>query len=252
MRTLDGVSREALSTLAARRVFFGHQSVGGNIVDGLIELGRNRPAAALKVIGLEEVGAEPGGFFAHAKIGRNGRPDSKTDAFAVLIDEGLRSRLDVAFHKYCYADISEQTEVRPIFEHYRQTMARLRAAHPGITFVHVTTPLMAVQSGPKAAVKKLLGRPPDHYLADFRRERFNDLLRREYSGKEPLFDLAAIESTDDRGAPVAIAFGGESGRALFAPLTSDGGHLNAAGRRRVAENLLAFLAELPVAGRAGR
>lgn len=245
MRTIGELTDAARAGLAARRIFFGHQSVGGNIMAGVADLVREQPALALKIVGLDEAGSPTGGFFAHARIGRNEHPATKTDEFARLLDEGLASRVDIAFHKYCYADILENTDAKAVFQHYQQTMTRLRGAYPRVTFVHVTTPLMAVQSGPKALAKKMLGRAPDHYQADFRREQFNELMRREYAGREPLFDLAAIESTAPDGRQETISFQGTNGRTLFAPYTSDGGHLNEMGRRRVAEELLVLLAQLP-------
>jgi len=245
VRTIGELTETAKARLATQRIFFGHQSVGGNIMDGVGDLVREQPTLGLRVLGLDGVRSIEGGFFAHAKVGRNEYPATKTDEFAKLLDEGLASRVDIAFHKYCFADILENTDTKAVFQSYQKTMARLRDAYPNVTFVHVTAPLMAVQSGPKALVKKLLGRAPDGYQANFRREQFNELMRREYTGREPLFDLAAIESSAPDGTQATIAFKGTSGRALFPPYTSDGGHLNEIGRRRVAEELVVLLAQLP-------
>jgi hypothetical protein len=109
----------------------------------------------------------------------------------------------------------------------------------------VTTPLMRVQSGPKALLKRLLGRSPGRYGGNFARERFNDLMRQAYGGREPLFDLAAIESTRPDGRREVIRSGGRSAHALVPAYTADNAHLNELGRRRVAEELLVFLARLP-------
>jgi hypothetical protein len=152
----------------------------------------------------------------------------------------------VAFHKYCYVDVTETTDVAAVFDHYRQTMARLREEFPGVVFVHVTTPLVRVGSGPRAALKRLLGRDPGRYGGNFARERFNDLMRGAYRGREPLFDLAAIESTRPDGHRETIQSGDQRGYALVAAYTMDNSHLNEVGRRRVAEELLVFLARLPV------
>jgi len=132
-----------------------------------------------------------------------------------------------------------------VFGYYQKTMARLRAEFPGVIFVHVTTPLVAVQSGPRAALKLLLGRDPGRYGGNFARERFNDLMRDAYRGREPLFDLAAIESTRPEGSREAIRSGNRRGYALVPAYTTDNSHLNEVGRRRVAEELLVFLAQLP-------
>ena len=57
-------------------------------------------------------------------------------------------------------------------------------------FVHVTVPLTAAQSGLKSLVKRPMGRAPDNV----RLEEYNQLLRRTYAGREPIFDLARLES----------------------------------------------------------
>ena len=220
--SLGEVPDPAWRDLATKRLFFGHQSVGDNIMEGVGDIVR----------------AEP-------RIGRNGDPGLKTDEFARLIEGPLRGKVDIAFHKYCYADLSETTDIPAVFDHYQKTMARLRAEFPEVVFVHLTTPLVRVQSGPKAALKLLLGRSPGRYGGNFARERFNDLMRDAYRGREPLFDLAAIESTRPDGRREAIRSGSRSGYALVPAYTTDNSHLNEVGRRRVAEELLVFLARLP-------
>ena len=71
-------------------------------------------------------------------------------------------------------------------------------------------------------------------------------MRNAYRGREPVFDLATIESTRPDGRREAIRAGSRSGYALVPAYTSDNSHLNEQGRRRVAEELLVFLARLPV------
>jgi hypothetical protein len=232
-------------SLAAKRIFFGHQSVGDNIMDGVADVLRDEPRIGLRVAGDEAALAGDGGTFAHGRVGKNGDPGLKTDDFARRIEGPLRGRVDVAFHKYCYADIIETSDVNAIFDRYRTTMARLRADFPGVVFVHVTTPLVRVQSGPKATLKLLLGKSPGRYGGNFARERFNDLMREAYRGREPLFDLATVESTRPDGSREAIRAGNRRGYALVPAYTSDNSHLNEVGRRRVAEELLVFLARLP-------
>jgi len=113
-----------------------------------------------------------------------------------------------------------------------------------VVFVHVTTPLVRVQGGPVASLKKLLGRAPGRYPSNFRRERFNELMRREYAAREPLYDLAAVESTRPDGSRETITLGGQKAFALYPGYTADGSHLNEAGRRRAGEELLVVLARL--------
>jgi len=245
MASLGEVSDTTWQSLGTKRIFFGHQSVGANIMDGVADVIRDEPRIGLRVAGGEGALAGGGGVFAHGPVGRNGDPGSKTDDFARLIEGPLRGKVDVAFHKYCYVDITETTDVAAVFDHYQKTMARLRAEFPGVVFVHVTTPLVRVQSGPRAALKLLLGQSPGRYGGNFARERFNELMRDAYRGREPLFDLASTESTRPDGRREAIQSGKRSGYALVPAYTTDNSHLNEVGRRRVAEELLVFLARLP-------
>lgn len=245
--SLAAVPDTAWRALAAKRIFFGHQSVGGNIMDGVADVLRDRPALGLRVAAGEDALADGQAGFAHGAVGRNGDPGRKTDDFAKLVEGPLRGRVDVAFHKYCYVDITESTDVPAVFARYRDAMARLRAGSPEVVFVHVTTPLVSVPSGPRAAIKKLLGRSSPRIAANLARERFNDLMREAYGGKEPLFDLAAIESTRPDGSRETLGSGDRAGYALVPAYSSDGSHLGETGRRRVAEELLAFLARLPAA-----
>ncbi len=237
--SLRDVPDSLWARLGAQRIFFGHQSVGGNIMDGVAEVAREHPRFGLHVRVDEDVAAS-GPAFTHALIGRNGDPGLKTDAFARRI-ESEGGRVDIAFHKYCYADLYDTTDVAAVFEHYRQTMSRLHAEFPGILFVHVTSPIQRPRGGPKEMLKQWLGR--SSRVADNRaRHRFNELMRRTYGGREPLFDLAALEATRPDGTREVVRAAGGSVPALVAEYTSDGSHLNETGRRLVAERLLVFLA----------
>jgi len=244
VRPLADVPDYAWRELAGKRILFGHQSVGDNIMEGISDLIRAEPKIGLRVIGIEDASSAEESFLAHGKIGKNRFPGLKTDEFARLLEGGLASQVDIAFHKYCFADIDEGTDVAAVFEHYKTVMARLKSEYPRIIFVHVTTPLMLAQSGPKAVVKKILGRQPDHYADNMQRERFNDLMRREYGGREPLFDLAAAESSRPDGGRETISFGGMTSRTLLPSYTTDGGHLNEVGRKHVATELLVSLSDL--------
>jgi len=246
-RTLSSLTAEEKAALARRRVFFGHQSVGSNIMEGVAALARENPSLGLRVADLAVPAGGAGGFFGHGKVGQNGQPAGKTDDFAGKVDRDLAGRVDVALHKYCYIDINDRTDAAALFAHYRDTMAKLRGQHPDVTFVHVTAPLTHVQKGPKVLVKRLIGRPPGGYLDNLRREQFNELMRREYAGREPLFDLAAIEATRPDGGEERFSWKGQAGRALYPAYGSDGRHLNEQGRRRVAEELIVMLATLPTA-----
>lgn len=243
MASVQSVPDSSWATLASKRVFFGHQSVGANIVQGIGDVLRDHPNIGLRVVDGDSA-ADGGPAFAQALVGKNGDPAGKSDDFAARLEGGVGRHVDIAFHKYCYVDMPADADPKAVFAHYKATMDRLHAEFPNVTFVHVTTPLVTVPGDPRALIKRLLGQAPLRLRANLVREQFNDLMRREYGGREPLFDLSLIESTRPDGARETVSFGNRFGYALVPAYASDGAHLNEAGRRRAAESLLVFLAEL--------
>lgn len=231
----------SLEKLAQRRIFFGHQSVGGNILDGVKQV----PSAPRVVEVKDPTQPVAPGTIAHAMVGENTKPETKIADFARLMDAGLAEGADVAFFKFCYIDFNGTTDTRALFEKYRATMEGLKARHPHTTFVHVTVPLTTVQRGAKAWLKELLGKPVWGISENVQREGFNQLLRQTYGGKEPLFDLAKLESTTAEGTPETYELNGQTWPAMVPAYSDDGGHLNAAGQARMAKEFLAFLSSLP-------
>src|SRR5205085_12594035 len=63
-----------------------------------------------------------------------------------------------------------------------------------------------------------------------------------YAGREPIFDLARVESTAPDGKLVTVTWEGVTAPAMAAQYTEDGGHLNALGRARAAREFIAVLA----------
>ncbi|HNT37273.1 MAG TPA: hypothetical protein PKH07_19935, partial [bacterium] len=185
---------------------------------------------------------------AHALIGRNLDPESKIIEFTRVMESGLGEKVDIAFFKFCFVDFGQTSNPEAIFTSYCNAMDSLNARFPRVTFMHVTVPLCGpakkAKGMLKASVKRLIGRPP--VLAEnLVRSRYNALLRERFSGKEPLFDLALYESTDLEGLQHYGLRSGQEVPLLVCSYTDDGGHLNATGRRHVAEQLLIQLANLP-------
>jgi hypothetical protein len=239
----DARVRAELQELSARTLFFGHQSVGRNILDGVKQLAAGE-GVPLRVV--ETKGAAAGiapKTFAHGEVPENGDPVRKLRSFEQALTSG--GPVDIAFVKFCYVDIGPGTDVAALFAEYQATMARLKAQHPATTFVHVTAPLTTLQGGWKAAVKKVLGRLPQGVVENARREEFNALLRKAVEGKEPLFDLARAESTRPDGTPETFEWSGRRIPALVSEYSDDGGHLNGKGRLVAARRLVSVLAAVP-------
>jgi hypothetical protein len=242
---LNSIPRDRWPQLASRRVFFAHKSVGLNVVQGIEELGQEDSRVRVRVVESRDARDLESPGFAHAQNGVNGDPLGKIAAFRSALDNGLGNKLDVALMKFCYVDFFTNEHVPAVFEEYRRTMAAVEAAYPHLTIVHMTVPLTVLQTGPKAWVKRLIGRPVYGANENIARTEFNELIRREYTGKEPLFDIASLEATKVDGSRNQFDKGGRKYDELATEYSSDGGHLNEGGRHWIAAHLLAFLASLP-------
>ena len=232
-------TEEALRRLSAQRVYFGHQSVGGNILAGLDSLLPSQQSK-LNVVKTRDLASVTGPAFVHFPVGRNEDPASKNADFLSVLD-GRKSRDSaIALFKYCYVDVNLETDIDALFDGYRRTVAEVKSKHPDVTLVHVTLPLTTGQSGLKGFVKRVIGRPSTWDINQ-RRNRFNNQLRSEFAG-EPIFDLATLESTRPDGSREQATLRGETVYAMAPDYTPDGGHLNAEAQRRFAEQLVKVLA----------
>jgi hypothetical protein len=242
-------TRRDLQVLSERSIFFGHQSVGMNLLEGVRELAA-REGVALRIQERPVGTGLPPGTLAHAGIAENGDPLRKLRSFDAALAQGAGPNL--ALMKLCFVDVGAETDVSSLLREYEATLRRLKARHPHTTFVHVTTPLTIVQGGLKALLKWFLDRPPYGFLENVRREELNELMRRSYGGREPLFDLARVESTAPDGTPETGRWEGRATPALVSAYTDDGGHLNKVGRERAARALLAVLAAAPISSASAR
>jgi len=232
------------ASLAGARVYFGHQSVGGNVIEGLRDLGTAHTERPLKIIHSRET--SPGtSALVEFNIGENGQPESKMKDFAAALDQIGDTAHAIAIFKYCYLDITPETNVEQLFASHRQALDEMRARHPNLTFVHVTAPLTNPESGARLLAKRLLGKPTARE-ANAKRNRFNAKLREQYAG-EPIFDLAKVESTRPNGSRSFFQSGGEVVFTLAPELTDDGGHLNATGRRAAAKEFAAVIGRVAAA-----
>lgn len=229
-----------IRTLAQRRIFFGHQSVGQNIIDAIAKL-NTAHGWGLRLVESSDPATLTQPAFAHARIGCNRDPRSKITHFVELLAGGLAPALDIALCKLCYIDIDANTDVEALFAYYADLMTPLHDRYPALTLLHVTVPLTAAPSRLDRLRQRWLGRPLPRQRDNGARERFNDLLRRHVAS-HALFDLADIES------------GGANaeGRALSRAYTNDGGHLSDKGARTVAIALIARLAVLSTHTDTGR
>lgn len=242
---VDAIDPTTLTEAAAARVFFGHQSVGANVISGISPAFEAHGMSSPRVL---EVGPDAGsvsrlpsgGFFAHSFIGKNGDPESKLKAFDSMLRSGIGDQVDVALMKFCYLDVTSSTDVDALFSDYRTTMASLERDFPDVRFIYVTTPLTTAP-GTKSRLKSLLSGGDSPVLADnAARERFNALLRASY-GPDRLFDLAAFESTTPDGTRLTGTYDGQAYFTLYDGYATDEGHLNALASQVAASELLALV-----------
>ena len=220
-------------------------------MDGVKDLIRENPQINLNIVETSNPADFNAPLFAHSGVGKNRDPQSKIDAFADSTEKGIGNKADIAFFKFCFVDITAKTDAEKVFTEYKNTMSRLQKKYPKTTFVHVTVPLTSKQTGmdglireAKNLVKRLMGKAVSDYHDNIQRSQFNEILRKEYDGRAPIFDLAKVESTFPDGRRASFTKDGKTYHSMVPDYTYDSGHLNELGRKLAAEQLLVLLASL--------
>ena len=65
-----------LAVISSSRLFFGHQSVGRNILGGIRHLMQTSGSTSPNIISLDSTSILPTSFFAEANVGENTNPES--------------------------------------------------------------------------------------------------------------------------------------------------------------------------------
>src|SRR5215213_2687233 len=89
--------RADLERLAHERIYFGHQSVGANVLDGLKELSASA-GVALRIVEAPHAAALQGTGIGHVFVAENGDPLRKLKSFQTALGEG--SHADIALLKF--------------------------------------------------------------------------------------------------------------------------------------------------------
>jgi len=234
-----------LALISSHRIYFGHMSVGENIIRGLTELYSRYSGVKLNLINLHEQEELPESYFAHSYIGQNGRPETKCQDFRQMVQK-LSPQLEFAIMKLCFVDIVRESNVQEIFEQYKKTIAGLKEQYPEITFIHMTVPLISeevsLQIKVKRFIKKLIGRRDYSPLDNIKRNNYNELLLQTYQD-EPVFDIARVESTYPDGRREIRHSEGIDYYSLIFDYTYDSGHLNEKGSLLAAQELVKVLTQ---------
>lgn len=211
----DTLPKEALDRARKLDVLFGHQSVGGNILEGLSELADAHPDryAIERAENPEASWFRDNDGLGDFAVGENEDPMRKIEDFRTRVSNTYGDVVSVAMFKFCFVDLPEGgADPKEVFEATRKAMEGLEKANPKVTFVWWTCPLATDGNAARVEYARL--------VRAYCREK----------GK-PLFDLADIECDG-------------KGDAFKQEWTDDGGHLNEAGRARAARAFWVLLARL--------
>ncbi len=248
IQIMDATLKQDLQTISRAKIFFGHQSVGFNIMDGVTTLAKEAGVDALQIIEIKEGNELPQHFFAHAPVGKNTEPNTKCDAFAEDINTLFSQGLDIAMLKFCFVDMRAEDDPQAVFDYYRTTIDSLQKSYLRTRFIHFTLPLTTIQTGWKAKVKKLIGKRNFGYRENINRFNYNQLLKEHYN-EENIFDLSKIESTYPDGSRETFERDGKMYYALIPAYSTDGGHLNTTGSQLAAKELVHILAQAIIASK---
>lgn len=244
MPSMKEVSQSAWQKLSTQKIYFGHQSVGGNILDGVNRILSKEPGLKLNIVETNDPAKFSGPIWAHSDIGENGDPASKISGFKANLQKGIGEKADIAFFKFCFWDIRSHTDVEKIFNDYKQAISEVKKAYPQLKIVHFTVPLVSHPNGIYPKIRRMLGLRVGFDQDNIKRNELNKLIRNEYAGREPIVDIALYESTLPGGQRAVFVNGGQQYDYLAAANTDDGGHLNLEARLRAAEQTLITLARV--------
>ena len=214
--------------LEKMHIVFGHQSVGANLIAGVKLLAAEQDAA---ITFADTPASDNAVVIRQFYIGSNGNPQSKLDAFDQALAAGAAEGANVAEMKFCFVDFPDNVDPKQLAQSYIQQTDVLSARYPNIIFLATTSPLTTIQTGPKAWLKRVMGKLPAGYQENVRRHEFNQTLRSHFGNSSQLFDLAAVESGHGKSG---FEYNGQSVEALAPEISDDGGHLNIRGQRLLA------------------
>lgn len=246
----DAVVKDKWVALNTKKIFFGHHSVGYNILDGVSKIINDRKDIDLNIVKLEspdDLSREEQGYLSHGKVGENFDPKSKINDFVKWMDGSIGENVDIAFMKFCFVDIGSQTEINTLFEDYKKTYEYLTEKYPKVKIVHLTVPLVSEKTGLskykhqlKGVIKSIINK--NEFYENKQKFLFNQMIRNEYKSKSPIFDIAAIESTYPDGHRSTFKYDDRNIESMVSEYTDDGGHLSPMGKEVVGKAFLAFLA----------
>ena len=210
MKSISGITQDKWDMLASKRMYFGHQSVGFNIIAGVNDILERNSFINLDIKDLDKVEDLSKPFLAHSAVGRNRFPDEKVSAFSEVMLSDFGGHVDVAFLKFCYVDAKEGANVEQMLAVYDRGIEEIRKARPNVVIVHFTIPIRAIPNGFVDRTKRRFGVGVLHKKAmgNIVKRDFNSLLLAKYGDKDLVFDIAKIESTAQNGESCTFRYKG--------------------------------------------
>ena len=240
-------------------MFFGHNSVGGEIVDGLGSVVQNLRIISHSRSLISSNGAayfnqngsrQPGLLNVSTyDLYRNyGQARQSVELFVEQVRFIINGnatipgqRLDIVFLKFCFYAFYDMTDEQAdlLFDYYATQMDALQSQYPELIVVHFTQTI------------RPCGNFQNIYDANTRSMHYRSRMLERYGHTGRVFDLALIEATAPNGQVNHCSYRDNAGNPVlglyqsYAPSsTSNDGHLSTAGRQAVARRLADFLANV--------
>jgi hypothetical protein len=211
-------SQSLMDAIGQKKWFFTHASVGANMISGLNELHSENPnkykfvSSAFMSYLTTPPAITTNGTIYECHRGNPGWAEKYTYLNNSVYSGWNYDKVDAVMDKLCYID--QNADVN----RYLSLMSELEKAYPNTVFVYTTMPLTY-----------------DSDSSNVLRNNYNNAVRAYCSANNKmLFDVADIESHDLNGIPQTFVYGGSTYYKLYTGYTSDGGHLNSLGAKRVA------------------
>jgi hypothetical protein len=231
-----------IKLISQKNIYFGHRSVGENIIEGLKKISFTTGQNELIIKDIKDNINFDQKCFIHSNIGQNGDPKSKFTEFRRIVDNLVGKNLDIAMMKLCFVDITKNTNIYDVFNSYVAMIDSLQHKYPTLIIIHFTVPLKVKPSWINSLKEKIKSIHNYDQEDNIARNEYNKLLFSKYSNDD-IFDLASAESTYPDGKRESLIVDGKPCYYLIKDYTDDGGHLNKVGQQLIAEKFINKIAE---------
>jgi hypothetical protein len=100
---MSNVTVEAAQEVLKKTIYFGHQSVGNNILSGIKLIAPEFKDYLVDIADVADIDSVPN--FYHSRVGANVNPQSRIEDFKRILETRFNDAADLAFLKFCYVDV---------------------------------------------------------------------------------------------------------------------------------------------------